>query len=254
MASISEKLLFIHIPRCGGATCRKYLCDNVPAMLDPAADESPMPIGHVRLQDVERLSGRSVSSFDRIVAVVRHPCEQQLSQCMFWAGRYLQGQRQSQQVATWRHISEALVRDDLWRHRQSPDTFRFQPDHANMAAFVRDNRCDFNRWHTLWHALYFDHRDGDSNLPNPDDDLYRYWLNVDSDMPENLIVVRHENLAEDFCEAVRPFVTTGDCKPFEHLNSASYAGKWEDYYTPLAIQAVRDKAPWAIETFYSAGS
>lgn len=226
MAVLSDDLLFIHIPKTGGRSCQRWLVDNVPGAKLPEEHESPFPIGHIPLRDIETFSGRSPDSFERIVAVIRDPYEQCLSQWLFWRDRYARGHRHM-------HDMMATVYPDLHHWLQDPSA------------------CDFHVW-------YEERVPGASKTIARDrgyqdfGGYYRYWLETsEGEIPDHLHIVRFENLADGFVEACRPFVSSLPPTPFPHENAGPRRRDTQAYYTDLARALVEDKFRWTFaEGFY----
>ena len=218
MAVFSDDVLFIHIPKTGGWSAKNYLKQAVPGVLLPEEHDYPFPIGHIPLRDVERFSGRSPNSFQRIVAIVRNPYEQQLSQWLFWRDRFARGGRHPHDygAAIWPDITPWLM-----------DTVA----------------CDFHVWYeeavpgaTKTTATRNGYRDFGG--------YYRYWLELpDGTMPDHLAIVRFEEMTEAFPAAVREFADPE--VEFPHLNAGPKRAGTRDYFTPLAMQLVERKFAWA---------
>ena len=245
MTAYNDKLLFVHIPRCGGTSCRTYLHAHIPGLLTPDNPLSKLPPGHIRLQDIERQTGRSPNSFEKIVAVVRNPYQQQLSQAAFCAKRYLGDSHPDDlhDLSIWRYVAADLVQRDLRRCLQTADPFHFLPQHINLTACVGDPRCEFHPWYrSAWAP-----ENGKTYAEYGG--LFGYWVGVDGKIPDNLTVVRFEELATTFPAAVAEYLD-GEPSAMCHLNASTWAGPWRDYFTPLAARLVEAKCTWAFQEFY----
>lgn len=78
-----------------------------------------------------------------------------------------------------------------------------------------------------------------------DGDLYRWWLNVDGELPDNLNIIRVSELESELPAATDPFAQREADIP--HVNRSSH-GPVRDYYTAGAIEAVNEKYPWTFES------
>ncbi len=245
MTCYNQDLLFIHIPRCGGTSCRAYLREHIPGLLTPDNPLSKLPTGHIRLADIERQTGRSPASFEKIIAIVRNPYEQQVSQAVFCAKRYLGDSHPDDlhDLSIWRYVAADLVQTDLRRCSQTAEPFHFLPQHINLTGCVADPRCDFHPWYpSAWSpemgTTYADFGG-----------FYLYWFAIDGKIPENLTIVRFEELATAFPLAVA-VDTANPTEPMPHLNTSPHVRRWNDYYTPAAVSQVRRKFAWAFTGLY----
>lgn len=185
MGCYNQDLLFVHIPKTGGTAVKKALWDQVPDMQGqrpaiPGSGESgreptpdnPFPIGHMRLSDCERLLERPASSFRYVVAVIRNPYVQQVSQYLFWLGRYQRGGRHPHDLAA--------------------------AAYSTIHGWLEDPRCDFHRWYIQnIHPSQLEAHPG--NLYEGFHGTYVWWLTgMDGRMPTNLVLLRQEQLAVDW--------------------------------------------------------
>lgn len=220
MAVFNDDICFIHIPKTGGWSAKKYLKAAVPGILLPEEHDYPFPVGHIPLRDVEKFSGRSPDSFERIVAVVRNPYEQQLSQWLFWKDRFAQGGRHFHDyaAAAWPDITPWLM-----------DT----------------TACDFHVWYeeaiegaTKTVAT----REGYEEFGG----YYAYWLAVNNVIPDNVVLVKFEELSDAFPKAVAEWADPD--VSFPHLNPGPKRGDTREYYTTrLAAQLVTRKFAWTFD-------
>ena len=266
MGAYNDDVLFIHIPKTAGWSVKLYMREVLPGMLMPDDPASKLPIGHVRLADIERFTGRPPDSWKMIIAVVRNPFAQQLSQMTFWAGRFLRGGRHVHDVATWRHVSEEVVQRELLECALSGFRFQFRPHHLNLTGFVTDPECDFHVWYQQHVGFQPGQSAGEQEKSRPVDlpaprgantyadfgGLYWYWLNLDGQLPQNLTILLAEHLDRELPLSLAPFAGRApeEMPLVEHHNRSAHAGAVADYYTPVAAEAVRQKAPWAFRTFY----
>lgn len=237
MGCYNDDVLFIHIPKCGGWSCKTYLRDNLPGILMPDDPASKLPIGHVRLQDIERFTGRTPDSFAKIIAIVRDPYEQQLSQWSFWRDRFARGGR---------HLHDQVA-----------------AMYATLGEFLQDPRCDFHVWYEQHHGFKpgavgaMQQATRKVDIPAQDGvnryvdfgGCYRYWLTVENRLPVNLVIVRQENLSEEFPKAIAEFLD-GDPPAMERLNTSPHSRDTKAYYTPVAASLVEAKFAWAFDGYY----
>jgi len=230
LGAYSDDLLFIHIPKTGGTAVKEWLAENVPGMVPATDDDSPLPIGHIPLRDIQRFTGREPSSWKRIIAVVRNPYEQQLSQWMFWSDRYRRGQR---------HVHDITA-----------------AHYATLAGWLQDPRCDFHIWYESVfggpkgskYRLNMAHRDPFTRYEQFGG-YYRYWVEVDGAIPQNVSILKQEDLAETLLPAVREF-TIPDPPPLHRSNRGPRRAETIEYYTPHAARVIEAKFRWTFDRGY----
>lgn len=238
MGCYNNDVLFIHIPKCGGWSVKKYLEANLPGMMMPDNPEARLPIGHVRLQDIERFTDRKPESFKLIFAVIRNPYEQQLSQWCFWRDRYARGGR---------HVHDCVA-----------------ASYATLEDWLQDSRCDFH----VWYEQHYGYRSGMTtqeqtaafrvreNQATPityhaAGGYYRYWLTVRGEIPINVSIFKLEKLNEELPSWLRsPEFCPPQPPPILQLNTSPHRPDVQTYYTPRAAQLVEHKFPWAFEKHY----
>ncbi len=233
MGAYNDTILFIHIPKTAGWSCKTYMKDNLPGVLLPEETLANLPIGHVRLQDIEGFTGRSPDSFEKILAVVRNPYEQQLSQWSFWRDRYARGQN---------HVHDLCA-----------------ASFSRLEGWLEDPGCDFH----IWYEQHMDRPNAEPQVVGKQryDDFggfYRFWLTVDGEIPENVQVIRQENLDVEFPLALWPieplngreYVTSAARPAMPHLNTSRHGTDVTKYYTPRAAELVEAKFQWAFENYY----
>jgi len=238
MGCYNDDVLFIHIPKTGGWSCKQYMRDNLHGVLMPDDPESKLPIGHIRLADIHRFTGRDLDTFTLIIAVLRDPYEQQLSQWSFWRDRYARGER---------HVHDYIA-----------------ATYPTLERFLSDPRCDFN----VWYDQHIGFKAGDTpaeqqaakaeailkssraaNRYELFGGYYRYWLEVDGTIPDNVTICYHERLAADFTAALKPYID-GTPPPMPTLNASPSRRKTREYYTPQAAAMVEAKFDWAFNEHY----
>lgn len=281
MGVYNQDVLYIHVPKTGGWSVKNYMREVLPDVLMPDNPESRLPIGHVRLADIERFTGRSPDSFRLILAVIRNPYEQQLSQACFWGERYLAHQYNClasyfvhgtmpephvHDTNTWKHVTEpkqTALRYIQWREHVSGGKFPWQPGDINMLGFASDQSCDFH----VWYEQHFGYTPGDdeqtqnrrqTDVPNVvgrrlyDDygGYYPYWLMVDGEIPANVILVSNRDV-----DSVLPLLlwehsdyqSIADMPEVPRLNRSSHEHDTADYYEPYweaANKLIQRKFAW----------
>jgi hypothetical protein len=198
-------------------------------------DEAGFPVGHIRLQDVPRFTGREIDSFKLIVAPVRDPWEQQVSQAAYWATRYLEGSRHVHDVSTWRHVSEMIVHEDIMRCAMSCERFSWQPRHINMTGFVDDMRCDFRSWYAQHH--------GAGVKDYEQEDYYRWWLTYNGEIPDTVRLVGVGCFNTHLPQLLQPFAEH-ELPRLKQLNTSSHQDSVMLFYTSLAVDAIHTKFAW----------
>lgn len=238
MGAYNNDVLFIHIPKTGGWSVKTYMRDHLPDVLMPDNPEAKLPIGHVRLQDIERFTGRAPESFKLILAVVRDPYEQQLSQWSFWRDRYAKGGR---------HIHDLVA-------AQCPD----------LTTFLLHPQCDFHVWYLQHHGFQpgmspqEQQMVRDVTIPNPDGQnryqefggMYRFWLTVNDEIPGNVHVLRAETLNEELPRLLKEQFPDRQFPDVPRLNTSPHGKDTREYYTPLAAKLVEEKCVWAFDNYY----
>lgn len=235
-------ILFIHIPKTGGTAVKTALWENVPGMKGqgpagrregrraPTA-ENPFPIGHIPLRDVERLLDRPASSWEVVVAVVRNPYAQQVSQYLFWHDRYQAGGRHPHDVAA--------------------------AAYPTIHGWLEDPRCDFHRWYAENHAP-------STMKENPANDYrgfpgyYLWWVTGrDGKVPGNLILLGQEDLEAQFSRFSRDHL--GREIKLPRVNVGGYKrDRFMDYLihlddargTTRALDLIESKFRWAFSNLY----
>lgn len=241
MGAYNDDVLFIHIPKAAGWSVKQYMLKVLPDVLMPDNPDSKLPIGHVRLQDIERFTGRKPESFKLILAVVRDPYEQQLSQWQFWRDRYAKGGT---------HVHDILA-----------------ASYPTLTQFLEDPRCDFHVWYEQHHgfqtgmtpaeqeaARKFQQAPDGQNRYEDFGGIFRYWLTVDNQIPENVTILRAEKIGERLPKEMLPFracsVMGCPTTSVPHLNTSPHDTNTKAYYTPRAAQLVEQKAAWCFEHYY----
>ena len=270
MGAYNDDVLFLHIPKCGGWAVKTYLREHLPGVLMPDDPAAKLPIGHVRLQDIERFTGRAPDSWKRIVAVVRNPYEQQLSQFTFWATRYAKGGRHIHDIVTGAYVYWPAIlqqwpdQEDMTRHKETGwGQYVWTPEQINLEGWLQVPRSDFHVWYLQHHAYQPGMTEAEQqqlrridieNQPGANQytdfgGLFRFWLTVDGEIPDNVCVLRQESLGEELRNAIAPFADH-ELPELPRKNTSSHPRPTHEYYTPLAARLVEEKCQWAFANYY----
>lgn len=229
MGAYNDDLLFIHIPKCAGTSVREWMKQYVPGTIDYRDEHCDLPLGHVPLKDIERFTGRRLDSFQKIVGIVRDPYTHQLSQWLFWRDR--------------RDVGGMHVHDIVAAR------------HPTLTSWLCDANSDFHVWYeSVWGSsdagVSLQLAAAEVNRYPRFGGYYRYWLTVDGEVPDNLVVLRMEELGDTWLNAVGEFAAD-DAPPLPVVNPGPKAitnrADAMPYYSPLSIAIVNDKFSWAFE-------
>ena len=229
MGAYNDEFLFIHMPKCAGTSIREWLKRYVPGTIDFRDPECDLPIGHIPLKDIERWTGRSPVTFKKIVGIVRDPYTHQLSQWLFWRDRRaLRGVHPHDRVAGM---------------------------HPTLPDWLCDARCDFH----VWYETQMGSSDPNVCLKRAaamvnrsplHGGYYKYWLTIDGEVPDNLTVIRMEDLDQVWQSELAAF-TPGECPPLPVTNPGPTPRPAREraleHYTPLALEIVNDKFNWTFQ-------
>ena len=236
MTCYNQDLLFIHVPKCAGTAVRQYLMENLPDVKGPDDLEACLPIGHIRLADIQSFTGRSPESFGTILAVIRNPYDLMLSQWCYWRDRYARGDNKMPAVVAGgcTHLEEYLEDENCdyfvkYRRHQ-----RWEPGQT------REQQAANGSIHELSGETY---QDAGGYFP--------YWLAVDGVIPGNVLVADIKD--------INPWIPAhcslhGGPKDFQHIpqsNTSPHKMTTQDYYTPTAARIVEDKFQWAFAHHYT---
>ena len=261
MGCYNDKVLFIHIPKCGGWAVKTYMQEHLPGVLLPDDEGSNLPIGHVPLRDIERFTGRSPESFERIIAVIRDPYEQQLSQMCFWANRAMvKNGKHVHDIVTLQYVNVPQVMADWAVMRIYGKPFVWLPQHLDLDSFVTDPACDFHTWfeqHYGWEpglsAEEQKRRQERAPARIAGDTYeqyggyYRYWLEVNGGIPDNVVMLRQEHLGRELPIWLEPFADHELPRLTERKNASSHLDDAQLYYRDAGREAVEWKFQWTFD-------
>ena len=227
MGAFSDDLLFVHIPKCAGTAVRQWLKEYVPGTTDFRDEGCNLPIGHIPLKDIERYTGRTPDSFDKIIAIVRNPYSHQLSQWLFWRDRHDRGGY---------HVHDQVA-----------------ATHQTLTSFLHDARCDFHLWYESQvgssddagamlkrraaHVNRYPHYGG----------YFKYWVTINGEAPPNLRLLRMEELDDVWLQEVGEYAVP-DAPGLRVVNERTKRERDMkevfEYYGPQAVTIVNDKFEW----------
>lgn len=220
---LEKRLFFVHIPKCAGTSVggevhpRTGVWDG--SWLErvlPGWSRDNLPNGHQPVAAIEMVTGHPVGWWDRIIAVIRNPFAQQVSQYCFWRVR---GWSNSQQ-GRGSHF------DDL-----TACGLRFE-DWVQHPASLGPNTCT-----GVAGALAAG-------------GYYRWYLMdpATGQIPENVRVVKMEDLQAGLEGSLAGLGC--DFEPIESSNEVPDKMSWEYWYTPESAAAVKQKFAWSLATHY----
>ena len=262
MGCYNDDVLFVHIPKTAGWAVKTYLRDNLPGVLMPDDPASKLPIGHVPLRDIERFTGRTPDSFQTIIAVIRNPYEQQLSQMCFWADRFVfKNNRHSHDIHTAVYCHLPQVMADWAASRMYEMRFTWLPHHLDLDGFVADPSCDFHLWYEQ-HPAFQEELSAEEQQRRQEaarmhisgeryedyGGYYRYWLEVDGRIPTNVRLLRAESLQRELMDAINPFACRHPLPALHRKNTSSHGAPTQDYYSDEGRAAVERKFAYCFDT------
>lgn len=214
---VSDRLLFVHIPKTGGVSCREWLVDNIPGAVHPL-DDPRITEMHTPLRDAEQTIGRPLASFEKIIAVVRDPYDQQLSMWRHQRLEYATGGRHPLQMAA-----------------------ATKPD---MESWLRDPACDWRIWYeihkrggwtwTAWH---------EAQAIVGELGYYEYSICVDDGVPSNLVLIGFDELPARLLDETREYVVD-EPTPFPRHNGNDMRLDPRPFFSHLARQLIMHRFRW----------
>ena len=217
----SDRLLFIHIPRCGGTSITDYLMLTIRGMT-----HSKFPIGHIRLQDVEYFIGRKPSSFEKIIAIVRNPFDLEVS-CFNYARKLVIDNREGA----------------LWHFQAF--------SYLDVSGCCQDPLCKFNYYYErkflpeIYGTCEMSLLEIDERMR--EHGVQKYWVSVDGEVPVNLEIIKFENLADVIEKTVR--YRQADI-PLPHVNGTKNETNTLNRFDRQARDSVLRNYHWTIDNYY----
>ena len=250
MGCYNDDVLFIHIPKCGGTVVKEYLhthlhnvkwprnahwfagrdgrIEPTPADEQRAAktvEDSKLPIGHIPLRDIPNYTGREIESWERIVTVIRNPYHQQISQWLFWRDRYAMGYNHANDVHAAMH-----PRFDSWVGTPDADFHIWYEQRKSIQTPLVKRPPSTENDYANWGGFY------------------PYWVGVGDSIPDNVVLLRQETLADDLPDVLAPFID-GTPPPLHRTNVGptkesrylEYINKWE------TVETIESKFRWTFD-------
>lgn len=216
MSAYTEDVLFIHIPKTAGTAAREYMVEHMGAKTDD------FEISHIPLRDIERFTGRSPDSFEKIVGIIRDPYKQQISQWWFWHRRFGLGDEHP-------HCINA-------------------GEHPRIHSWLESPNCDFQVWYDMSFGTGRDTYEGWQGY-------YHWWLSVDGEIPANVQILKTEELSHTLPLALAPYidgvppdvpvVNEGEPMPLELVISSSGIERGNQ-----SLDKITAKFGWTLERGY----
>lgn len=228
---LNRDILFIHIPKTGGVSCCEVLCRHLPGpvyyydlkslMHKTHFNAQLLPgIGHETLEEVYRDAGRiraqtgiDVRGVQKVVAVIRHPVDLELSTYYF----YREGIKQ------WRHLP---------MFQEEHVTERMELARGDLKTFVE--RSGYFRQPTDERADY----------------TIESYFTIDGEIPDGVWLLKFEQLEQQFRETVGPFLDGGDYEFPRRNVSADHRPDEPPELDAATLQAIYDKHRWLFERGY----
>jgi hypothetical protein len=227
---INPDFIFIHIPKTGGTSCTDYLCQSlsppifcfsIKSMFKDTHFNARLLSGysHETLEEVysdkDRIkleTGIDVTTINHLIAVIRHPYDLELSNYLFF-----------------RNGRNNVLKGEA-----------FQVPHIlEKVQLAQGEFCDFVRA-----SGYFRENENGNGFRTED-----YFL-INGKIPENVTLLRFEELEEKFTSVVAPFCTNPPLA-FPHSNkSASFKEmSVADIDEPTKL-AIYQKHRWLFDAGY----
>ena len=189
----NEDLIFIHIGKTGGLSCSHYLLKNLPGEINNCHDRAENEIRKLGLEDRNIIARPDIgfnrhNSLSEALAFIKTIKNKQLNDF-------------KRVLVVIRH--PITLEYSYFKHIQKP---RVKKRRKNTRFKDLSGRS-FEYF--IEHAPY--HR---SDHPQE-----AFFL-IDGKIPENVTLIKFENLAEEFTAAVREFLPDGEKEPFPHRNKS----------------------------------
>lgn len=229
MACWNEHVLCLHIPKTAGISCRQYINDWSPDGTAYQLRKGDGYVDHLPLRHVEGWTGRRLDSFELIVAVVRNPFEHALSQWWHWRDGYARGGLSEVEMT-------AALANDLTSWLVMP----------------------YSDYPTYYEAVLYPRHASRGVPPQQANELqaiaarvrqqgyYEWWLRLEDEIPDNVVVIPFHEVNTRFPEVVRPFMVDGAPAELDHRNK-SRARDMRQYQTLLSIEIIEARYRWAFE-------
>ena len=171
----NDSLCFLHIPKCGGLSITAAARKHLPGYTEPGLarkwHQPGKPIGHIRADDFETFTGRSLKSFAKVFATIREPVSCEWSKWCFWRARFYKDGN----AVAWRHPADAWC----WEH--------------NFEEYIEKKVEPFNEWYCEKIAPWA------SNDYN-DRGRFQWWLAPEVEAVDITDTERINELLSEHCE------------------------------------------------------
>jgi hypothetical protein len=235
-----ERLLFVHVPKTGGVSITKFLIDNLPGKMF-LVEEKDQPDASIRLParvraklGVKSLLKRWGLWLPRSVTIIEgspHARLLQAEACLTKLGRRLGDFRAILAVVRNPYDLEVSRYHFLRKGWHGVNDVARGPEQK----FALDGSFEQFALKAPFHG----------RLPA----RIEAWYEIDGRMPENLRIVRFENLEEEFRRAVGEFCPTAASLP--RLNASDHE-PYASYLTPVSEEAIYKKYRWLFDrNFYA---
>ena len=214
-----EKLAFIHIPKCAGSAIggrfRSDKSEWFGCWLDkviPGWTRDGLPNGHQPVATLQHFLGIPIDQWKQVLVTIRNPFEQQVSQYCFWRDR---GRRHSNMKLPGYH---------------QDDRFAASATFEQVLADPRSNgpnACCGDRW-------------------RESGGVYRWWCAVDGVIPDNVTIIRMEDLPH----ALHDALGRGNGVELEWVNSFPRENSWQDWYNEESAAIIKEKFSWSLAVYY----
>lgn len=205
-------VLFIHNGKTGGISCARYLMQALPG---------PIYVCPANAKHIGTL--RPENEFITLNDGVNLHCP------LSAAGAHMQRSADTH----WSAMKKILVvirhplslEYSFYLHLQKPHVRERRKNNPELLRLADGNFVDFIRY-----AGY--HREG---MPQ------EAFFQIDGQCPENLEMIRFENLAEDFTRAAQPFIKAGTGAQFPHLNASKPQNPLHELINDEVLELIYDK-------------
>lgn len=230
MAVWNDDVLFVHIPKTAGMSVRAYVRDNSPKDTAYQVSGREGLVDHVPIRDIPLWTERAIDSFKLIVAVVRDPYEQQLSQWWHWRDGYARGGRTLVEYT-------AAIRPDLASWLLEPYAEYSTWYEAHLKPLHMGNR-------PASHAQHLEQVTQAVRAYG----YYEYWLTTgaDRELPPNLLIIPFDDVAWRVPQALAPYMRDDAATELDHRN-VSRKRDARQYHTNWSVSIIEQRFKWAFD-------
>ena len=119
-----------------------------------------------------------------------------------------------------------------------------------MTGFVTDPACDF---HIRYERNVVKRHAPDGDMPDSYaayGGFYRYWLDVDGEMPPNLVAIEQNSMSTTLPKVLTEALDLSEELPPVPILNRSVHAPAPGFYTPASAAVVESKFAWAFENQY----